>query len=173
MDIQINQASAKDKEIIQNLGRFYVYDMSRYCGFLEGWQTPLNGLYECFDFSRYWDEPDRYPFLIHVDNELAGFVLVNKIGSVPETDWNMAEFFIIAKFQGKGIGRYVAYQVFDKFPGTWETMQIPENKAARDFWKKVVKEYTNGKYEEEIKTILEPKPHPMNVLKFISRTSSK
>jgi len=51
MDIQINQAFAKDKEIIQNLGRFYVYDMSRYCGFLEGWQTPSNGLYECFDLA--------------------------------------------------------------------------------------------------------------------------
>ncbi len=77
--------------------------MSRYCGSLEGWVTPSNGLYECFDLSRYWDGPDRHPFLIHVDDELAGFVLVNKIGGKPEIDWNMGEFFIVSKFQKKGV----------------------------------------------------------------------
>lgn len=62
--IKLIPALKEDKEIIQNLGRFYVYDMSRYCGFLKGWETPSNGLYECIDLSRYWDEPNRYPFLI-------------------------------------------------------------------------------------------------------------
>jgi len=170
MEIKISQASAKDKEIIQNLGRFYVYDMSRYCGFLEGWQTPSNGLYECFDFSRYWKEPDRYPFLLHVDNELAGFVLVNKIGSAPDIDLNMAEFFIIAKFQGKGVGRYVAEKIFSRFPGEWEVMQIPENKGAITFWEKVVDRYTSGNFQKYQKVITEPKPHPMKILKFNSKS---
>jgi len=53
MEVKISQTSVKDEKIIQNLGRFYVYDLSRYCRFLEGWQTPSNGLYERFDFSRY------------------------------------------------------------------------------------------------------------------------
>lgn len=53
MEITINKASLEDMNTIQNLGRFYVYDMSRFCGFLSGWETPENGLFECIDLSRY------------------------------------------------------------------------------------------------------------------------
>ena len=88
------------------------------------------GLSGVFNLSRYWKEPNRHPFLIKVDNELAGFVLINKVGSTPDVDWNIGEFFIVSKFQGKGVGSYVAEQIFNQFPGIWETSQIPENKAA-------------------------------------------
>lgn len=171
MKITLPKASEKDKDTIQNLGRFYVYEMSRYCGFLPSWETPPNGLFECIDLSAYREKPDRYAFLIKVDDELAGFVLINKIGSTPEVDWNIGEFFVVAKFQGKGVGRYAAEYVFNQFPGVWETSQIPENKAAIDFWERVVNQYSQGQYEKARKRILEPKPHPMIVLKFISRGS--
>ncbi len=165
-NIWLYKASASDKEIIQNLGRFYVYEMSRYCGFLSGWEVPDNGLFECIDLSSYSEKPDRHAFLIKVGGELAGFVLISKVGSTPDVDWNIGEFFVVSKFQGKGVGRHVAKQVFNLFPGIWETSQIPENKAALDFWEKVVNSYTNGQYEKSLKMIAEPKPHPMVVLKF-------
>lgn len=169
MHVTICKASKEDKEIIQNLGRFYIYEMSRYCGFLPNWDTPSNGLFECIDLSSYFEEPDRYAFFIKVDNELAGFVLINKIGSTPDVDWNIGEFFIISKFQGKGIGRKAAEQIFDQFPGVWETSQIPENTAAVEFWDKVVTQYSHGQFEKSLKTVSTPKPHPMIVLKFTSQ----
>lgn len=168
MQITIVKAGQEDKDTIQNLGRFYAYEMYRYCGFLPNWETPASGLFECFDLSQYFEKPDRYPFLIQVDGELAGFVLINKIGSSSDVDWNIGEFFITSKFQGKGVGRFVAELVFNQFPGTWETSQIPENKAAIDFWDKVVSRYSQGKFEKDLKTIPDPKPHPMIVLKFRS-----
>lgn len=169
MKIALFKANKEDKDIIQNLGRFYVYEMSRYCGFLPTWETPSNGLFECIDLSSYCEKKDHHAFLIKVDDELAGFVLINKVGSAPDVDWNIGEFFIVSKFQGKGIGGNVAEQVFNKFPGVWETSQIPENKAAIDFWNKVVTQYSNGQFEKNLKIILEPKPHPMVVLKFTSK----
>lgn len=172
-EISLLQASKEDKETIQNLGRFYVYEMSRYCGFLPTWETPSNGLFECIDLSSYCEKPDRYAFLIKAGNELAGFVLINKIGSSEDVDWNVGEFFIVSKFQGKGIGCYVAEKIFNQFPGTWETTQIPENKAAVDFWEKVIGRYTHGQYEKSCKIIPKPKPHPMIVLKFKSQTANK
>jgi predicted acetyltransferase len=159
--IALCKATKEDKATIQNLGRFYIYEMFKYCGFLPAWETPLNGLFECIDLSSYCEEPERYAFLIKVDDELAGFVLINKVGSSPEVDWNVGEFFVVAKFQAKGVGRYVAEQIFDQFPGVWETMQIPENKAAINFWEKVVTEYTNGQFEKSYQIIPKPKPHPM------------
>ena len=166
MKITLHKATSEDKATIQNLGRFYVYEMSRYCGFLPSWETPPNGLFECNDLSSYFEEPERHAFLIKVDDELAGFVLINKIGSTPDVDWNIGEFFVVSKFQGKGVGRYVAEKIFSEFPGTWETTQIPENTAAIDFWEKVVSQYSHGQFEKALKTILKPKPHPMIVFKF-------
>lgn len=171
MKIILEKASKEDKTIIQNLGRFYVYEMSRYCGFLPSWEVPSNGLFECIDLSSYFEKPDRHAFLIKVDDELAGFVLINKVGSTPDVDWNIGEFFIVSKFQGKGVGRHVAKQVFNQFPGVWETSQIPENKAAIEFWDKVVSRYSNGQFEKTLKTVSEPKPHPMIILKFTSQKS--
>jgi len=171
MKITLSKATQEDKNTIQNLGRFYVYEMSRYCGFLPTWETPPNGLFECIDLSSYCEKPDRHAFLIKVDEELAGFVLINKVGSTPDVDWNIGEFFVVSKFQGKGVGRHVAEQVFNQFPGVWETSQIPENKAAIEFWDRVVSRYSNGQFEKTLKIVPEPKPHPMVILKFTSQRS--
>jgi predicted acetyltransferase len=171
MKITLCKATKEDKDIIQNLGRFYVYEMSRYCVFLPTWETPSNGLFECIDLSSYCENPDRHAFLIKVDDELAGFVLINKVGSTPDVDWNIGEFFIVSKFQGKGVGSYVAEQVFDQFHGIWETSQIPENTAAIEFWDRVVSRYSHGQFEKTLKTVPKPKPHPMIILKFTSQGS--
>jgi predicted acetyltransferase/N-acetylglutamate synthase-like GNAT family acetyltransferase len=166
MKVNLVIATDSDREIIQNLGRFATYEMSRYCGFLPGWEVPTNGLYECFDLNRYWQDANRHSFLIKVEHEIAGFALINKIGSTPDVDWNMEEFFVIAKFQGKGIGRDAAQQIFNQFQGIWEVMQMPENKGAIDFWNKVVSTYTNGNFQKTQKIVPLPKPHPMIVLRF-------
>ena len=168
MNVTLIPATKEDQTIVKNLGRFYAYEMSRDCGFLPGWETPSDGLFEAHDFSCYWEDADRYPFLIKINGELAGFVLVNKIGSTSEVDWNLGEFFIVSKYQGKGIGRAVAVQTFDRFQGIWEVMQIPENKRAVGFWEKVVSQYTEGKFQKATKIIPEPVPHPMIVLQFKS-----
>lgn len=153
--------------VIQNMARFYAYDLSKSCGFYQlfDWSFPENGLYEAHDMSKYWN-PDCYPFMIRVDDELAGFVLINKMGSIPSIDWNMGEFFIVGKFQGKGIGRQVAFEVFNKFPGQWEVMQMPPNLPAIKFWKKVIAEYSNNQFVETTITAQEPKPHDNIVLRF-------
>jgi predicted acetyltransferase len=168
MNIELKTAKETDLDLLQNLSILYCYDMSRYCGFLPGWELPPEGLYKHLDFSLYFKEKSRYPFLICVDTEIAGFALVNKIGSKKNIDWHMAEFFIHAKFQGKKIGRHIAKKLFDQFPGLWEVSAIPENVRANSFWEKVIQKYTQGQFEKIEKIILEPKPHPMIVRSFDS-----
>jgi len=166
MKIDLIKAREDDLETVQNLGRFYVYEMSKYCGFLPGWETPEKGLFECIDLSDYWHEPNC-PFVINIDNEIAGFALINKVGSTPDVDWNMGQFFILSKYQGKGIGKEVAHRLFNQFPGIWEVSQIPENRGAVEFWGKVISKYTSS-FEKTQKVIADPKPHSMIVLKFSS-----
>ena len=49
------------------------------CGYLNVWECPKNGLYESFDFKHYFEEQDRHPFLTKNNEELAGFIFVNRI----------------------------------------------------------------------------------------------
>lgn len=170
---ELIKATIADYPVIQNMARFYAYDMSRDCGqALPGWEFPENGLYESFDFIKYLEDQTNHTFIIKIQGELAGFVFVNRFEVMPEVDWNMGEFFIVAKFQRSGIGREVAKQIFDKFPGEWSVGAIVQNKSALQFWRKVINEYTKGKFteisksSEELKTPERPKPFPMIVLRF-------
>jgi predicted acetyltransferase len=167
MKIDLLPATQEQKAVIQNLARFYAYDLSKSCGFYDlfDWSFPETGLYEGRDLSAYW-KANCYPFIIRIDGELAGFAIVDKTGTTKDVDWNMVEFFIVGKFQGKGFGSKIAIQLFNQFPGTWEVMQMPDNIPAIKFWKKVVGEYTNNNFSEDRKIFSEPEPHENIILKF-------
>lgn len=104
------------------------------------------------DLTSYFTSPNQ-AFLIKVNEELAGFILLNKKGTQPNIDWNMAEFFILAKFQGKGIGQSIAHELWKTYAGYWEVSVIPENRPALAFWQKAISAFTNGNHTEEIKEI--------------------
>ncbi|HVV68532.1 MAG TPA: GNAT family N-acetyltransferase [Gammaproteobacteria bacterium] len=165
-NIQITSASLPDYPVIQNMARFYVYDLSRQCGFISAdWTIPADGLYACFDLLSYFKETTRRAYLIRVNDELAGFVLLNQKGScVINADWNMNEFFILAKFQGKGVGSFVAHAIFDQHPGLWEITVIPENRSAFVFWQKTIAAYMHDKYRCEKKHVRPNQAQPYRMV---------
>lgn len=167
LNFQFIRATADDYPVIENMGRFYVYDLSRYCGSLPGWELPANGLYEWYDTKKYFEGPDVYPFLIKLENEIVGFFMLNKLASTPDVDWNMAEFFILAKFQRRGIGQQIVEQIWNQFPGSWEVSVIPENDRALKFWSKVITLRSGGNFFQELKIVNHPKPHPMIIFRFL------
>jgi predicted acetyltransferase len=132
--ISIIKATMDDYPCIQNMARFYVYDLSRECGSISSdWAIPEDGLYESFDFKNYFIDPSRKAFLVKVYDEIAGFVLLNQETENSTTNWNMGEFFIIAKFQGGGIATRVAQEIWNMHPSKWEVSVIPNNKSALKF----------------------------------------
>lgn len=167
--IKLIPATLEDYPVIQNMGRFYVYDMSEYLGKDEGWEIPENGLYECIDFKKYWEDKNSFPFLVRYQNEIIGFAIIDKKGSNAEIDFNMAQFFILRKFKNKGIGKYVAQECFKKFPGRWEVMVIPGNEGAYRFWRSTIKNYTNNNFTEYTRDIAHFNNSRKNIFKFDSR----
>lgn len=167
-NIKLIPASILDYPTIQNMGRFYVYDMSEYMENDPDWAMPENGLYECIDFKKYWETEEAFPFLIRYKNELAGFVIIDKKGSDQTIDFNIAQFFILRKFKNKGIGRYVAHQCFNKFHGTWEVMVMPGNKGAYLFWKSIITDYCGNNFSEYSRTVSHLNNSPKNIYKFNS-----
>ena len=166
--IKFIPATLADHPTIQNMARFYVYDMSEYLGDKEGWETPEDGLYECIDFKKYWGDESSFPFIVRYENELIGFAIVDKKGSEPSVDFNMAQFFVARKFKHKGIGRYIAEQCFKKFAGSWEVMVIPGNEGAYRFWRSTIKNYTNNQFTEYSREIVHFNHCKKNIFRFNS-----
>ena len=160
---QLIEAAIDDLPIIRNMWLFYIYELGRYCGFNNGWECPVNLDFIPDDLTSYFTSPNQ-AFLIKVKSEFAGFILLNKKGTQPNTDWNMAEFFILAKFQGKGIGQLIAQKLWKKHSGCWEVSIIPENKPALAFWRKAISAFTNGSYTEEIKEIDYDRYQPKRII---------
>lgn len=152
-NFSLYSATMSDYSLIQHMWLFYIYDMGRECGFIKGWECPAAPSYVPDDITSYFEDPTRRAYLIKVGDEPAGFVLLHQEGTLPATQWNIGEFFILAKFQGKGVGTEIARQLWEMHPGSWEISVIPENKSALVFWRKVVSKFTDNCYVEAIKDI--------------------
>lgn len=145
MDVSIEPILLEQKSVLVQMMELFKYDFSEFS------DEDINE-YGYFGYSRiddYWNEEGRYPFFIRVDGKLAGLVLVRsccEYNSLPEPH-NIAEFFVMKKYRHRGVGREAAVKIFDMFRGGWEIAQWMNNVPAQKFWKKVVAEYTRGKYE--------------------------
>ena len=163
--VSIIRATIDDYPRIQNMARFYVYDLSRDCGSISSdWAIPENGLYESFDFKNYFEEPSRKAYLVKVYDEIAGFVLLNQATEDATKTWSMGEFFIIAKFQGAEIATRVAKEIWNMHPGMWEVSVIPNNKSALKFWEKSISEFTYGAFNKQIKEVTYDEHCPRRII---------
>jgi predicted acetyltransferase len=145
LHIELTKALLAGKPIVHNLSQFYLYEFSKYMPAIK--LEEHSGLYDGLpDLDEYWDNPDREAFIIRVDGELAGFVLVIK-GTADEPN-QIGEFFVMEKFGGKGVGKTAAKRVFDMFPGNWLIHEMWNNYKAQAFWRSIVNSYTKGKYQE-------------------------
>jgi len=128
--------------------QLYQYDFSE----IEGGDLNRDGLFEYKYLDSYWTESGRFPFLIYVDDMIAGFVLVNspihlqKKGEAK----SIAEFFVMRKYRKQGIGKMVAFHIFDRFPGKWEVQQTKRNVNAQRFWRGIIGEYAKDNFAETI-----------------------
>lgn len=164
-EISVIEASINDHPLVQNMARFYVYDLSRECGSISAdWALLEDGLYESFDFKHYLTESSRKAYLVKVYEEIAGFVLLNQETEDPTNTWNMGEFFVIAKFQGQGIASRVAHKIRKMNPGTWEVSVIPENNSALRFLQKAISEFTFGAFNKQIKRVVYDEDQPRRII---------
>ena len=151
MNIELKKIKVEDKEILKNLLEKYDYEFSQW----DNRDVNKLGLYGYDYLDCYWTEEKRWAFFIVVDGNLAGFVMVNNYPEVnEETDYSLAEFFVMYKYRRSGVGRFAAMKVFDMFHGKWQLKRHPKNIASVHFWNEVISEYTVGKY-----TLIESYPN--------------
>jgi predicted acetyltransferase len=140
--MEIKQASAQDREIVENLMQIYLHDLSQFDGSLPN----SRGKFDCGEhFPLYWTEPDRYPYLFSEHGAVVGFALVRRLGF---DVYAVAEFFVLRAYRGKGIARSCAKALFELHRGTWQVAELEENIPAQEFWRSTIREYTQGNFSE-------------------------
>jgi len=157
--LTIQEARESDLDIVRNLVSFYVYDLSE----VMGWECPETGLFVgCDDLAQYWGRDPanrlaRWPhgwrghaFVIRIDARLAGFALVRRVEDGDPPTHEIGEFFVLRRFRRLGVGGHVAREMFDRFTGNWEVRELIGNHPAQVFWRRVISEYTGGRYEESV-----------------------
>jgi len=86
-------------------------------------------------FSRWWHDAARVPYMIRVAGEDAGFALVRRHG--PPTVHELAEFTVLPRFRRTGVGRAAAAELFERHPGAWWLQVLDDNAPACRFWQAV------------------------------------
>ncbi|NKB70125.1 MAG: GNAT family N-acetyltransferase [Candidatus Latescibacteria bacterium] len=145
MHVEVKAMPPEQRPLLHNLMQKYLYDFSEY----DRDDVDEEGLYFYKYTDLYWVEPERYPFLIRAAGKIAGFALVRRSSGFDEAPFHsMAEFFVMRKYRGQGVGRAAAVQLFDLFPGRWHVAQEPRNQPSQIFWQQVVGDYSGGRYEQ-------------------------
>jgi len=140
---------ATERNLLRRLFELYLYDFSE----LEhadidgdGWFLPDPERY----VARFWLDWWRRALLLRVGGQPAGFVLLEDRSPVPESAHRrfISAFFVMRAYRRRGFGEEMAREVFRRWPGEWQVLQIRANPAAQRFWRRVIGEVTNGEFTE-------------------------
>mgnify|MGYP000170673869 CR=1 FL=1 len=143
MEVQLVKIKEHERKILENLFSYYIYDMTEYLK----WNPDHEGKfsYDPSKFDVYWEQEDHIPYFIYVDSDLAGFVLIRRYPSNLST-YDVAQFFVLRKYKGQGVGKEALAKVISIFPGKWQIRVLLENFGALSFWKSAVSNIVGEKY---------------------------
>ena len=116
--------------IVENQLQFYNYELSRW------YPIPFaeDGRYAIKSKAHYLGHPGTHAWLILVDDELAGFAVVDDELVDVGCDFNLGYFFVGRRFRGRGVGAAAFGGLLARYPGEWELYYLARNAAAAGFW---------------------------------------
>ncbi len=148
MNITLKRCEVQDRLIFDRLLQLYIYEFTDFVK----WDLNEEGWFETTRWDQYFADESTLPFLILVDDALAGFVLVSDEVTLPENLGGhcVKEFFVVRNHRRCGVGKTVATQTFSMFAGKWEVRVMRDNTRAENFWQAVISEFANGNYQKQV-----------------------
>lgn len=136
--MQIVQVNADNERVYLNLMQGYEAEFSA----ITKKQPDANGI---FPLDTHLDE-NTFAFLAFEDDIPIGFITIfEDIGQ----RYEVCEFYIIPSFRKQHKGFELASTIWKKYPGTWVVKQIEGADSATAFWRKIIGQLTNNKFEED------------------------
>ncbi|KAA0550030.1 GNAT family N-acetyltransferase [Bacillus sp. BGMRC 2118] len=140
--VEIRNVTYEEKEKLGNLFEYYVYEFSPYLNIDVG----MDGKFGFNQLEEYFTEfYDAY--FIYRENKIVGFCIVQRMDKY-EYDFQIEQFFILKRYEGLGLGKAAAFQIFNQYKGRWNITQIETNYRAQAFWRGIIKSYTNNTFTE-------------------------
>ena len=165
-DFALVRATLRDAPTLEQLLELYAHDLSEVFAL----ELDESGRYGYDRLKYYFSETQtRHAFLVRHRGHLAGFALATR-GSPASEDpevYDVAEFFIVRAHRRAGLGRRVAFRLFDALPGRWFVRVASNNAGGLKFWEPVIAEYANG---SELSSTRPGRLCPWQVYEFKSRT---
>ena len=142
--INLEKMTTPDEQVLENLFQLYLHDMSRYTRF----QISEHGIFNSDPeiIKAYFNQPQHYPYFIKCGDDLAGFALVRRY-PYDSNLIDMGQFFVLGAYKRTGVGRAAFQLCLKAHVGQWLIRVLPENLAAKEFWRNVVSEQTRGLFD--------------------------
>lgn len=161
--VTLTEAAPSDAVLLSNLLELYIHDLSHVFQKLE---LGPDGRFGYPKLPLYWSEPDRrFAYLIRQGSRIAGFALVTRGSPVMDDAdvHDIAEFFVLRRYRGHGVGRDAARLLWRRHPGKWTVRVSEGNRGALQFWSRTVAEFTAGTASESTHA---REPHAWRVYYF-------
>jgi predicted acetyltransferase len=155
--LTIVPAAPEEAPVLANLLELYSHDFSDFADLRPG----PDGRFGYPALPLYWTEGTRFPFLVRIAGDLAGFVLVSRGSPVCDDPavFDVNEFFVLRGCRKRGIGTAVAHEVWRRFPGRWNVRVTPENELARRFWSAAIEAFTGSAAESVLTEVQQRQWH--------------
>lgn len=156
MTVSVRDArgAARDREWIKGAYRDYLDDLSPLnTGVFSATSLGEIGYSESDQLDRWFGDSSVTPLVILRGADPVGFAMVARGSATPErsqVDYRMAEFFIARTYRRRGVGRLAVEIILNRFAGRWEIVEYLRNPVAVSFWRRVVANYTQGRYQERV-----------------------
>jgi predicted acetyltransferase len=103
--------------------------------------------------ANWFADSTTHPLVIVQESHTVGFALVRRQAQharAGKAGFMMAEFFVARAFRRRGIGLAAVRLIFDRYAGSWHIMEYQRNQHATEFWRRAVRVYTGGKFQERV-----------------------
>jgi len=117
-------------------------------------------------FDCYWEDKDRFPLYLIIDNTVAGIAMIRELDSLV---YDFAEFYVCPEFRKDGNAIWFATEIANLFEGQFVFSTRFTNQRAIKFWTKFANQYNKNEYFDDDLwrnwTIrkLESKTHTLNL----------
>jgi predicted acetyltransferase len=147
--VTLSPISRAEGALLGNLLELYIHDLSAI--FVQVRLGP-DGRFGYPQLESYLSgASDRFAFLIRCDEQIAGFILVTRGSPVADDPsvLDVAEYFVLRRFRGSGVGRSAAKLLWDGLRGPWTVRAADVNPDAVAFWRSVVHAYARDATESQ------------------------
>jgi len=148
------RGTARDRQWIESVYGDYLDDLSPLnTGVFTATSLGEIGYSEADQLDRWFGDSSVNPLIIMRGYDPVGFAMVARGSAEPgrtPVDYRMAEFFISRNWRRRGIGRLAVEIILNRFAGRWEITEYLRNPGAVSFWRRVVANYTQGRFQERV-----------------------